>query len=359
MSPERDDDRDDDDREEFASRSIFSAGWFRAVLVLTVLAIVVVISLPYLLNWFEPSPPARVAKPAEPLKPAPGATPPPAVAPAPALAPAAPVAAPPEVKPAPPAASAPAPKAVVEKAIPPVSSEPARKAAPEKAPATPAAEKAVTKAPARTATERPPTKAPETAPAKTADKPAAPTRVVAKADAPSRPAAVASAKPSAEAASGNYWIQLGAFKEQKNADALAKTLRDAGFPIQVTPIQRGGGGDTQGGAQQHELFVTETSVEKVNAALKGHGRAQLAAGGVAVKPAFSLQEAMTVSKRLTDEGLKVVIRPAGGLATASQGQGTLHAVRAGGYSNRTSALAARDELAAKGHQGFVAEGPAK
>ena len=100
-------------------------------------------------------------------------------------------------------------------------------------------------------------------------------------------------------------------------------------------------------------------MEKVNAALKGHGRAQLAAGGVAVKPAFSLQEAMTVSKRLTDEGLKVVIRPAGGLATASQGQGTLHAVRAGGYSNRTSALAARDELAAKGHQGFVAEGPAK
>jgi hypothetical protein len=85
-SPERDDDRDEDEREEFASRSIFSAGWFRAVLVLTVLAIVVVISLPYLLHWFEPLPPARVAKPAEPLKPAPGATPPPAVAPAPALA---------------------------------------------------------------------------------------------------------------------------------------------------------------------------------------------------------------------------------------------------------------------------------
>ena len=358
MSPERDDDRDEDEREEFASRSIFSAGWFRAVLVLTVLAIVVVISLPYLLHWFEPSPPARVAKPADPLKPMPGATPPPAVAPAPALAPAAPVAAPAEVKAAPPAASAPAPKAVVEKALPAVSPEPARKAAPEKAPATPAAEKAVTKAPARTATEHPPRKTPETAVAKPADKPAAPTRVVAKADAPSRPAAVASAKPSAEAASGNYWIQLGAFKEQKNADALAQTLRDAGFPIQVTPIQRGGAGDTRGEAQ-HELFVSDASVEKVNAALKGHGRAQLAAGGVAVKPAFSLQEAMTVSKRLTDEGLKVVIRPAGGPATASPGQGTLHAVRAGGYSKRTSALAARDELAAKGHQGFVAEGPAK
>ena len=105
--------------------------------------------------------------------------------------------------------------------------------------------------------------------------------------------------------------------------------------------------------------MTETSVDKVNAALKGRGTAQPVSGGVAVKPAFSLQDAMTVSKRLTDEGLKVVIRPAGGLATSSQGQGTLHVVRAGGYSNRTSALAARDELAAKGHQGFLAEGQAK
>ena len=362
MSPERDDYRDEDDREEFASRSIFSAGWFRAVLVLTVLAIAVVISLPYLLNWFEPSTPARVAKPAEPLKPAPGAPSPPAVAPPPA----APIAAPPEVKRAPPVtpAPAPAPKAVAEKAIPPASSEPARKAVPEKAPAKAAAEKPVTKAPAekappKTATERPPTKAADTAPAKTADKPAAPGRIVAKADAPSRPAAVASAKPSAEAASGNYWIQLGAFKEQKNADALAKTLRDAGFPIQVTPIRSGGAGESKGAAQQHELFVTETSVDKVNAALKGRGTAQPVSGGVTVKPAFSLQDAMTVSKRLTDEGLKVVIRPASGLAAPSQGQGTLHAVRAGGYTDRTSALAARDELAAKGHPGFLAEGQAK
>ena len=78
-------------------------------------------------------------------------------------------------------------------------------------------------------------------------------------------------------------------------------------------------------AQQHELFVTEASVEKVNAALKGRGTAQPVSGGVAVKPAFSLQEAMTVSKRLTDEGLKVVIRPAGGLATAVAGPG--HASR--------------------------------
>ena len=42
---------EEDEQDEIARRSIFSAGWFRALLVLTVLAIVVVVSLPYLLNW--------------------------------------------------------------------------------------------------------------------------------------------------------------------------------------------------------------------------------------------------------------------------------------------------------------------
>jgi cell division septation protein DedD len=181
---------------------------------------------------------------------------------------------------------------------------------------------------------------------------------VAKADPPSRPGPIASAKPSTEAASGRYWIQLGAFKDQKNAEALAKTVRNAGFPVQVTPVAQSGGQSTGAAQQQHELFVTETSVEKVNGALKGRGTAQAVPGGVAVKPAFSLQEAMTVSKRLTDEGLKVVIRPAGNLVN-SQSQGTYYAVRAGSYSNRTSALAARDELAAKGHRGFLSEGAAR
>ena len=259
----------------------------------------------------------------------------------------------------------PAAKAGSEKAIPQPSPEPARKAAPEKAAARPPAEKAAAKAPAekappKVATERPPAKPAEKVPAKAADPVPAPTRVAAKADAPSRPAAVATAKPSTETASGNYWIQVGAFKEQKNADMLAKAVRDAGFPVQVTPISPGGGGgESKGAAQQHELFVTEASLEKVNAALKGRGTAKTVSGGVAVNPAFSLQEAMTVSKQLTDQGLKVVIRPAGGRPIPLPGQGTLHAVRAGGYPSRTSALAARDELAAKGHQGFLAEGPAK
>jgi cell division septation protein DedD len=372
VSPERDDYEDDDERDEFAQRSIFSAGWFRAVLVLTVLAIVVVISLPYLLNWFEPAAPPRVAKPVEAPKAAPAA-----------VAPLAPVAPPaPEVKPAPPVpapapkavAPAPAaPKAAVEKAASPASPEPARKA-PEKAAPKAAVEKAGARAPEDKATakvpiakaapktavapERAVVKAEEKVPAKTADKPV-PTRVGTKVDAPTRPAAVAAAKPSSEGASASYWIQVGAFKEQKNADVLAKSLRDAGFPVQVTAIAGGSGREGAVPVQRHELFVTDASVDKVNAALKGQGTAQTVSGGVAVKPSFSLQEAMTVSKRLTDQGLKVVIRPAGGPAATTPSQPSLHAVRAGAYPNRASALAAREDLAAKGHQGFLAEGAAK
>ena len=65
---------EEDEQDEIARRSIFSAGWFRALLVLTVLAIIVVVSLPYLLNWLEPnpSPPAKpqamVSEPAAPAR---------------------------------------------------------------------------------------------------------------------------------------------------------------------------------------------------------------------------------------------------------------------------------------------------
>jgi len=48
-------DRPDEEPED-APRSIFAAGWLRAVLVLTVLALAVVVALPSLLNWFEPAP---------------------------------------------------------------------------------------------------------------------------------------------------------------------------------------------------------------------------------------------------------------------------------------------------------------
>jgi len=199
VSPERPEDDDfleDEEQEEYGQRSIFATGWFRAVLVLLVLAVIAVIAVPLIGGWFEPTPPPKVTttRPSEPTPPTPAPTPPPA---APAPVPPPPAAQLPTPAPTPPPAT-PAP------VMPPpaVSTPPARPEMP--APSTPgkAAEKA--KAPERTASA---------SSSKSASKPAA--------------------------ASGSYWVQVGAFKESKNAEGLARALRSEGFTVQVATVTRG------------------------------------------------------------------------------------------------------------------------
>lgn len=201
MSPERPDQDDfleDEEQEEYGQRSIFATGWFRAVLVLLVLAVIAVISVPLIGGWFEPTPPPKVAtKPGEPsstLVPVP-ATPPKPEAPAPAP----PAATPPSV-----ATPTPAPTPVLPPATPPAATAPA---------------------PAR------PEMPPATAPGKTAEKAKAPERTAAAA--PGKSAAKAPA-----AGGGGYWVQVGAFKESRNAEGLAKTLRSEGFAVQVSTVTR-------------------------------------------------------------------------------------------------------------------------
>ncbi len=335
MSPGQDDFPEEDEQEEYAPRSIFAAGWFRAVLVLTVLAIVVVVSLPYLLNWFEPSPGAPSKTAARPAggPPRPGS----------------PSEPPSTLIPAPPTGVAPAP------AKPEVGSATATAApAPTGAPVSPSA------APAKTPSDKTPA---ATAPAPSAQAQPAPT-------APSKPllqpppakagegtrrtAAVApKTEPSRAPSPGSYFVQVGLFKDPRNADALAKTLRDEGFAVDVARVTRGGT-RAPSGPQRHELFITGSTVEAVNAALKGRGVAQSARGGVSVRPAYDLKQATTLSKELAAEGLNVVIRRAGG---ASDGAFTV--VRVGEFPDRAKAAAVREELQGKGHPGFVTQGAGK
>jgi len=335
---EHDEYLDDQEPEEYGSRSIFAAGWFRALLVLTVLAIVGVISLPHLLNWLDPVPPAvRTAKPAEPPPSGPSAGPPSVLVPAARPPVPAPTLRSPPVSASAPSA-APAPKPSVAATDTP--SAPLKAAAGKPAPPPAARRPALEKAPA-------------------SSKPAAPAKV-ATVEPANRPVVTAALKAKDAVTGSGYWIQLGAFKDQANADSLARTLRGEGFPVEVALVTRGVGG-VSGTAPQHELLVTGASIEKVNAALKGRGSAQSVAGGVAVRPAFSLQEAMTVSKRLTDRGLNVIVRPAGvDVAPGGGAEGALHAVRVGSYPDRSRALAARDELGTKGHGGgILTQGSAK
>jgi cell division septation protein DedD len=199
--PEQDDFLEDEEQEEYGQRSIFATGWFRAVLVLLVLAVVGVIAVPLIGGWFEPTPPPKViSKPSEPsstLVPVPS-TPPPATPPVSQMPSAA---APPA---APPPMAAPAP------AVQPPPTPPPAVSSPAPAPARP---------------EMPPASAPKAAE---------------KAKAPERTAAVTPSKSAAKpaASSGNYWVQVGAFKESGNAEGLARKLRAEGFSAQVTRVTR-------------------------------------------------------------------------------------------------------------------------
>jgi len=208
VSPERQDQDDfleDEEQEEYGQRSIFATGWFRAVLVLLVLAVIAVIAVPLIGGWFEPTPPPKVTtKPSEPsstVVPVPSAPPP---------------ASPPATSPAPvPGASTPPPAA----APTPAPSMPA--------PTPPPAATSPTPAPAPARPEMPPATAP-----KAAEKSKAPERTVAV------PPGKSASRPAA--ASGNFWVQVGAFKDSGNAEGLARKLRAEGFSVQVTQVTRDG-----------------------------------------------------------------------------------------------------------------------
>jgi cell division septation protein DedD len=163
---------------------------------------------------------------------------------------------------------------------------------------------------------------------------------------------------------------VGAFVEEKNAEALLKQLQSENFPVTISRISRGGSApappaapatpEASGGPNQ--LFITGSTADAVNAALKGKGTAQAVKGGLVVNPSYDLETAMALSSALKKEGFKVVIRrakaaPAPASAPSNGGGGTIyHVVRVGGYPDRAKALQIRSELEAKGHSGFLAQG---
>jgi cell division septation protein DedD len=358
-----------DDDEPLTPRSIFSTGWFRALLVLGVLAVVLVFTVPYVLEWLEPAPPPR----REAARPAPA----PAPAPVPATPPAAPPAPPPAKQEA-----APTPRAVPAPAPPPPRAEPApapkAAPAPAKLPEGPPrkAEPSRAEAPKREAPRsEPPRSEAKAAPTPKAERPllgtgkaepAAPrpareerTAAASRSAVRREPAAAGTARkapPAGETAPaggrGDYWVQVGAFQDDKNAERLAASLREGRLPVEVAQVTRGGEGE---GGGRHQVVVSGSNVEAVSAALRGSGRtAEAAAGGVAVQPALPMREAVELSQKLRAAGLNASIR-----RVASPGGATFHVVRVGGFPNRAEAVAAKRNLEQRGLGGFVARGPAR
>jgi cell division septation protein DedD len=322
VSPDRDDYLDDDAAAgRAAPRGILAAGWLRALLVLATLAVVLVITVPYALEWLAPEP-RPTARPSliEPPKSETTMTQTQAPVPAPPVA----VVTPPGASPEPTAKTEPAPRSEVavkpeatSKSEPPAKPEAALKAEPAAKPAPPAAKDA--------APERPAPK----------------------------PAAARAATPAPATPGGEYWVQVGLFASGDNAERLAKELRKERFSVEVAQATRGGAAAP---VSRHEVLVEGASVEMVNAALKGAGTAETAAGAVVVRPAMDLKDAVTLSRRLAAEGLQVRIRRVGEPSGAGS---TVYFVRVGGYPTRDAAAAGQRELAAKGVSGFVTQGPVK
>src|SRR5207302_2022723 len=251
MSPEResrgpaDHDYDDPDYGEEIPRSVFSTTWFRALLVVVVLAVVGVLALPYLLDWVGPTrltpavkgPVVSVPSPPRPAAQPDGAQPAPPVAPSPG-----------------------GPRVVAN------TSEPKTE---RSAPAPPPAPDKMARAPGRTepaAVEMSKPEIPKPAPAVEQVRPdATKGSRVAKAPAPGR-----AAKTQLVAVSGGpYWVQVGAFHAEAHARALAARLHGADFPAEVVA---GGGGASAARAEpatstpagdKYDVFVSGTSSEDV------------------------------------------------------------------------------------------------
>jgi len=321
----------DDDEARFEDegrRSIFSALWFRTILVVVVLGVVAAVAVPYILELANQPPP----KPTIVVRPEPLAPPPAPVAPPPAS---------PGTTPVPPAAEKPP---VVEK--PPVAERPA--------PPSP-----------MSASEKP-------AAAKKAD---ASKSAVAKEPAAPRSTKATAAKVVA-APGGAYFVQVGAFKSQESAKQLATRLRELKYNVEESSMSgaqpgRSGAASPRAGAapagsDRYDVYVTGGAPGDITAKLTAKGfTADPSSGGVVVKPSLPLRDAVALSKDLAVDGLKVQVRRAGTSAPVSapsaggpamSGGDSLYRIRVGPFDDRAAATSTLRELEQRGYTPFIARG---
>lgn len=290
---------------EETARSIFSALWFRVVLVVIVCGVIAAVAVPYVLEWMNPPPPktavVKSAPPATPPAAAPPAAPKPAVTPAPTPAP-----------------------AIAKEEKEKKAAKPARR-------------------PAKAATAKAPTKAAAKAPAGTG---AYFVQVGAFKD-PERAKSLAA--------------KLREAKFSVDESTAGPAGEGAGRPGVAAPAPA----PSSTATDKYDVFVTGAPAADLSARLTAKGLAtERSGGGVVVKPSLPLRDAVALSKDLATEGLKVQVRRAGAPApapepatpaAAASGE-TLHRVRVGPFADLAAARAARVELEAKGYKGFIARG---
>lgn len=341
-----------EEEEEDETRSIFSTTWFRVVVVVVVLAVVAAVAGPYVLDTV--SPPligGRASLESAATGDRQASTTPAAGTVTPAVTQS--------------TDQAPIPAATSGAAPPATGATAAGTPAPQTTPATlvesakPAPGKDESAAKPATASE---TATPQLAqPAPAPVKPAAAPKVVARATetkaSASRPVSANGAR--ATAAGGDFWVQVGAFKNGETAKRIAARLRQQQYPVQESVI---------GGQQAAPPAVSET-VDRYLVVVEGATAAQVTAKlanpalkaetsgtGVIVRPGLALREAVELSRALETDGLRVQVRRTSRDAGRAASGDTLHRVRVGGFHDRDAAVAASRQLAQKGYQTYVARG---
>jgi hypothetical protein len=335
MSPGREDRSSHDDDYEEVSRSIFSATWFRALLVFIALAVIAVVALPYALEWANPPAQAPVVSRAPvPIAPPSQPSPPPGQPPS-----AIPVPPPSVATPAPAMPATPAPPATP----PPAMTEPPKP--------LPGAQ------PVQPGTGRPTDPAGIVAAAPSATDRRDPTRPAM----PLKRAAVKSTTSTPSTARA-YWVQTGAFRDLETARRMVAKLRGENFPV-AEPVTAGAAAPARAATEsdRYEVFVSGTAASEVTAKLAGKNfTAQPVAGGAVISPSLSLAEAVALSKDLGADGLRVQVRRATTGATAAGGAeatgDVIYRVRVGAFADRASAETALRELESRGYKAFIARG---
>jgi cell division septation protein DedD len=389
VSPERDDPTDDQDLyEDVPPRSIFAATWFRVVLVLIVLGVFGAVAVPYVLDWMNPPPVSRSVSAK--------ATAPPPAAP---------------ISPTPASESTTSPGTSMTSSAEKSSTMEKSSSVEKKDPtlASPAAPLSTAKPetkpePKPTPVAKPPApkteaKSVETTKSAMAAKPESTPKshVVAKADAPAKDetkAAVATTAPTTKRAaakatpaesttqkpSGTFWVQVGAFRDIDTAKRVATALRDQNYKVEESDTQvsaKAASGSSSSAAAPspaaspgdlYDVHVTGMSAVELTKRLSAKGlSAESQGGSVVVKPSLPLRDAVSLSKDLAVDGLKVQVRRAGSGAVAAApattpapapataGE-TLHRVRIGPFTDVAAVRSAAKELEGKGYKPFIARG---
>jgi cell division protein FtsN len=368
VSPERDDPTEDQELyEDIPPRSIFAATWFRAVLVLIVLGVIGAVAVPYVLDWMNPPPVSRSAS-VKATSPVPPASP---ISPLPASESSAPSRA---EKPS----SAEEKEAAPVPTPAPVAKAPATKPETKSTTSTDTSTKssmAVTDSTPKASAKSESSAKTESTPKASAKTEAAPkSQVVAKAE----PSAKAEAKSTAAAtpkAGGPFWVQVGAFKDPETAKRVAIALRDQNFQVEQSDTQVNAKTASAAASSSmasspaaspgdlYDVHVSGMAAAELTKRLSAKGLASETSGGtVVVKPSLPLRDAVTLSKDLAVDGLKVQVRRAGSgpapatpASTVSAGE-TLHRVRVGAFTEVAAARAAVKELEAKGYKPYIARG---